>query len=85
MCCTNFIFVSKVVGWFKAYFLDVLLGVQYRMPDAYDQEGGVNQEKRFSVAVERYRSASFLFWTSNNDNNWHRLALPYIYFYMHGT
>lgn len=28
------------------------------MPDAYDQEGGVNQEKRFSVAVERYRSAS---------------------------
>lgn len=28
---------------------------EYRMPDAYDQEGGVNQEKRFSVAVERYR------------------------------
>ncbi|GAB2270078.1 Pre-mRNA-splicing factor ATP-dependent RNA helicase DEAH1 [Dionaea muscipula] len=28
---------------------------EYRMPDAYDLEGGVNQEKRFSVAVERYR------------------------------
>ncbi|KAL3513087.1 hypothetical protein ACH5RR_025804 [Cinchona calisaya] len=28
---------------------------EYRMPDAYDQEGGVNQEKRFSVALQRYR------------------------------
>ncbi|XP_019256157.1 PREDICTED: pre-mRNA-splicing factor ATP-dependent RNA helicase DEAH1-like isoform X3 [Nicotiana attenuata] len=28
---------------------------EYRMPDAYDLEGGVNQEKRFSVASERYR------------------------------
>ncbi|KAI5410222.1 pre-mRNA-splicing factor ATP-dependent RNA helicase DEAH1 isoform X1 [Lathyrus oleraceus] len=28
---------------------------EYRMPDAYDQEGGVNQEKRFSVAMQRYR------------------------------
>ncbi|KAJ0697802.1 putative RNA helicase [Helianthus annuus] len=27
----------------------------YRMPDAYDAEGGVNQEKRFAVATERYR------------------------------
>ncbi|KAK3018412.1 hypothetical protein RJ639_003433 [Escallonia herrerae] len=25
------------------------------MPTAYDQEGGVNQEKRFAVAMERYR------------------------------
>ncbi|RDX78511.1 Pre-mRNA-splicing factor ATP-dependent RNA helicase DEAH1, partial [Mucuna pruriens] len=25
------------------------------MPDAYDEEGGVNQEKRFSVAMQRYR------------------------------
>lgn len=31
---------------------------EYRMPDAYDQEGGVNQEKRFSVALQRYRDAS---------------------------
>ncbi|KAJ6687733.1 PRE-MRNA-SPLICING FACTOR ATP-DEPENDENT RNA HELICASE DEAH8-RELATED [Salix koriyanagi] len=28
------------------------------MPDAYDQEGGVNQEKRFSVALQRYRDGS---------------------------
>ncbi|EXC33541.1 Putative pre-mRNA-splicing factor ATP-dependent RNA helicase DHX16 [Morus notabilis] len=28
---------------------------EYRMPDAYDQEGGVNQEKRFSVVTQRYR------------------------------
>lgn len=28
------------------------------MPDAYDQDGGVNQEKRFSVAMQRYRSFS---------------------------
>ncbi|KAF5779486.1 putative RNA helicase [Helianthus annuus] len=27
----------------------------YRMPDAYDDEGGVNQEKRFAVAMERCR------------------------------
>lgn len=44
--------MSEVVDWF-----DCSSRVQYRMPDAYDQEGGVNQEKRFSVAVERYRSA----------------------------
>lgn len=28
---------------------------EYKMPEAYDQEGGVNQEKRFSVALQRYR------------------------------
>ncbi|KAJ8760472.1 hypothetical protein K2173_015139 [Erythroxylum novogranatense] len=27
---------------------------EYRMPEAYDQEGGVNQEKRFVVALQRY-------------------------------
>lgn len=31
---------------------------EYRMPEAYDQEGGVNQEKRFAVALERYRDTS---------------------------
>ena len=31
------------------------IGVQYRMPEAYDQEGGVNQDKRFAVAMQRYR------------------------------
>ncbi|KAI3773381.1 hypothetical protein L1987_47908 [Smallanthus sonchifolius] len=30
---------------------------EYRMPDAYDEEGGVNQEKRFAVAMERYRDS----------------------------
>uniref|UniRef100_A0A2P2LWH7 RNA helicase n=2 Tax=Rhizophora mucronata TaxID=61149 RepID=A0A2P2LWH7_RHIMU len=28
------------------------------MPEAYDQEGGVNQEKRFAVALQRYRDTS---------------------------
>ncbi|KAL9170487.1 hypothetical protein ABFS82_04G147700 [Erythranthe guttata] len=28
---------------------------EYRMPDAYDQDGVVNQEKRFAVALQRYR------------------------------
>ncbi|XP_010461072.1 PREDICTED: pre-mRNA-splicing factor ATP-dependent RNA helicase DEAH1 [Camelina sativa] len=28
---------------------------EYRIPDAYDQDGGVDQEKRFSVAVQRYK------------------------------
>ncbi|XP_030938377.1 pre-mRNA-splicing factor ATP-dependent RNA helicase DEAH1-like isoform X1 [Quercus lobata] len=28
---------------------------EYRMPEAYDEEGGVNQEKRFAVAMQRYR------------------------------
>ncbi|XP_077211429.1 pre-mRNA-splicing factor ATP-dependent RNA helicase DEAH1-like isoform X2 [Tasmannia lanceolata] len=28
---------------------------EYRMPEAYDQDGGVNQEKRFAAAVQRYR------------------------------
>ncbi|KAE8124420.1 hypothetical protein FH972_019308 [Carpinus fangiana] len=28
---------------------------EYRMPEAYDQDGVVNQEKRFSVALQRYR------------------------------
>ncbi|XP_038688523.1 pre-mRNA-splicing factor ATP-dependent RNA helicase DEAH1 [Tripterygium wilfordii] len=30
----------------------------YRMPEAYDQDGVVNQEKRFAVAMERYRDPS---------------------------
>ncbi|XP_028765077.1 pre-mRNA-splicing factor ATP-dependent RNA helicase DEAH1 isoform X2 [Neltuma alba] len=28
---------------------------EYRMPEAYDQEGVVDQEKRFAVALQRYR------------------------------
>lgn len=30
---------------------------EYRMPEAYDQDGGINQEKRFSVAMQRYRDS----------------------------
>lgn len=29
--------------------------MQYRMPEAYDQDGVVDQEKRFAVAMQRYR------------------------------
>lgn len=42
------LYVSLLNSHFRLEF-------QYRMPDAYDQEGGVNQEKRFSVAMQRYR------------------------------
>ncbi|XP_057473852.1 pre-mRNA-splicing factor ATP-dependent RNA helicase DEAH1 [Actinidia eriantha] len=31
---------------------------EYRMPEAYDEDGGVNQEKRFAVALQRYRDTS---------------------------
>ncbi|KAK7282572.1 hypothetical protein RIF29_11469 [Crotalaria pallida] len=31
---------------------------EYRMPEAYDRDGGVNQERRFSVAVQRYRDTA---------------------------
>lgn len=40
-------------------FLFSAFGPQYRMPEAYDQDGGVNQEKRFSVAMQRYRLFTF--------------------------
>ncbi|KAG0487748.1 hypothetical protein HPP92_009843 [Vanilla planifolia] len=30
---------------------------EYRMPEAYDQVGGINQEKRFAVAMQRYRDS----------------------------
>ncbi|XP_074317035.1 pre-mRNA-splicing factor ATP-dependent RNA helicase DEAH1-like isoform X2 [Silene latifolia] len=29
---------------------------EYKMPDAYDDQGRVNQEKRFAVAMQRYRN-----------------------------
>ncbi|KAK6920957.1 Helicase-associated domain, partial [Dillenia turbinata] len=32
--------------------------IEYRMPEAYDQEGRVDQEKRFAVALQRYRDQS---------------------------
>lgn len=36
-------------------WLNCVLLMQYRMPDAYDHEGGVNQEKRFATLMQRYR------------------------------
>lgn len=30
---------------------------EYRMPEAYDQDGVINQEKRFAVAMQRYRDS----------------------------
>nr|DAD28293.1 TPA_asm: hypothetical protein HUJ06_029761 [Nelumbo nucifera] len=39
----------------KKHFEDVDDISEYRMPEAYDQEGGVNQEKRFAAALQRYR------------------------------
>ncbi|KAK8945605.1 putative pre-mRNA-splicing factor ATP-dependent RNA helicase [Platanthera guangdongensis] len=30
---------------------------EYRIPEAYDQDGGINQEKRFAVAMQRYRDS----------------------------
>lgn len=49
-------------------FSCVLFQLQYRMPDAYDQDGGVNQEKRFSVAVERYRLVFLVLWVINHQS-----------------
>ncbi|KAF5949663.1 hypothetical protein HYC85_011656 [Camellia sinensis] len=31
---------------------------EYRMPEAYDGEGGVNQKRRFAIAKQNYRDAS---------------------------
>ncbi|GAV91038.1 hypothetical protein CFOL_v3_34438 [Cephalotus follicularis] len=31
---------------------------EYGMPEAYDHKGGVNQEKRFAVALQRYRDST---------------------------
>ncbi|PIA63012.1 hypothetical protein AQUCO_00200792v1 [Aquilegia coerulea] len=31
---------------------------EYRMPEAYDQDGVVNQEKRFAAAMQRYRDTT---------------------------
>ncbi|KAI5648272.1 hypothetical protein M9H77_34277 [Catharanthus roseus] len=33
-------------------------GNEYRMPEAYDEDGGVNQEKRFAVALQRYKDSN---------------------------
>lgn len=60
ICCLYTFFFLVTICHCCLLTLDVpsniLSGVQYRMPEAYDEEGGVNQEKRFSVALQRYRS-----------------------------
>ena len=55
MFASYFCFYSSSV-----YSYCIFNGIQYRMPEAYDQDGGVNQEKRFSVALQRYRSVDFM-------------------------
>ncbi|KAI3790096.1 hypothetical protein L2E82_02910 [Cichorium intybus] len=37
--------------------IDINRGLILLEPDAFDDEGGVNQEKRFSIAMERYRDS----------------------------
>ncbi|KAJ6759790.1 hypothetical protein OIU79_024783 [Salix purpurea] len=53
--------LTKLVAFFHSSILvrrgQNSVGIP-KMPDAYDQEGGVNQEKRFSVALQRYRDGS---------------------------
>ena len=52
--CFLFLLYVGVIDELCAILLHSLR-VQYRMPEAYDQDGVVNQEKRFSVALQRYR------------------------------
>ncbi|KAL5723084.1 RNA helicase [Ranunculus cassubicifolius] len=42
----------------KKHSEDVDNVTEYRMPEAYDQDGGVNQEKRFATAMQRYRDSN---------------------------
>ncbi|KAK4773357.1 hypothetical protein SAY87_028376 [Trapa incisa] len=51
----NFRRKKKIYELAKKYQEDIDSTDGYRMPDAYDQVGGVDQEKRFSVAIQRYR------------------------------
>lgn len=54
LCCflpANFGLFGLTVEW-RLWLFNFL---QYRMPEAYDEDGGVNQEKRFAVALQRYK------------------------------
>lgn len=51
----NFRYKKKIYELAKKYQEGDDNTDEYRMPDAYDQDGVVNQEKRFAVALERYR------------------------------
>ena len=51
--------ITPIVSLMDCIFPLPFSGLQYRMPEAYDEDGGVNQEKRFAVALQRYRSVTF--------------------------
>lgn len=55
----HFVITCPISQLIDGVFLNSIFALQYRMPEAYDQEGGVNQEKRFSVAMQRYRLFTF--------------------------
>ncbi|CAA7395462.1 unnamed protein product [Spirodela intermedia] len=46
---------KKIYELAKKHAEDLDTITEYRMPEAYDQEGVVNQEKRFAAAMQRYR------------------------------
>ncbi|KAF3787291.1 Pre-mRNA-splicing factor ATP-dependent RNA helicase [Nymphaea thermarum] len=46
---------KEIYGLAKKRVEEVDEIMEYKMPEAYDVDGGVNQEKRFSVAMQRYR------------------------------
>ena len=46
---------DTVFCWCQCHQFVKLREFQYRMPEAYDMGEGVNQEKRFSVAMQRYK------------------------------
>ncbi|KMZ64628.1 hypothetical protein ZOSMA_35G00850 [Zostera marina] len=48
-------FKKKIYELAKDHLDDSDIVNEYRMPDAYDHEGGVNQEKRFATLMQRYR------------------------------
>lgn len=53
------------------------------MPDAYDQDGGVNQEKRFAAALQRYRCALLIFLAGLRDVTFYsQVSLLYFTYYM---
>ncbi|KAI3780744.1 hypothetical protein L2E82_10732 [Cichorium intybus] len=43
--------------WAPYYTIHKIMAGLVDQPDAFDDEGGVNQEKRFSIAMERYRDS----------------------------
>ncbi|XP_078430024.1 pre-mRNA-splicing factor ATP-dependent RNA helicase DEAH1-like [Wolffia australiana] len=48
---------KKIYDLAKKHAEDLDTITEYKMPEAYDQEGIVNQEKRFAAAMQRYRDS----------------------------